>query len=374
MQFKFYRGAFITALSTCTLIAVPAAAQQDFKIGVVASLSGGFAAGAREGIEGIQAWAKNRGLPGRKIVFETLDDETNPVASANAFRRLADDPNIRLMHLMVLSTSALSIKALASESKVPIISSGAIDALGRPADPYFFKVGPSSREFMTALIEYAKGKGYKKLAMLTATDAFGQADSQSLRELAPAAGIQIVAAEVFNNDDTNFNTQVAKIREANPDIIYDGATGRPTVLSVRQFKQLGITTPIVLNQAGISAALFQGLGGVEQANGLLSPTQRGSMRPTAGSPSEALYVELEKSLGRRPIFLNTFGYDVGLITETAVKNSDGSRQGIRDALEKLKDAPTLNGPVTFTPADHNGQDKRSISMAVLKDGVFVPAE
>ena len=58
---------------------------------------------------------------------------------------------------------------------------------------------------------------------------------------------------------------------------------------------------------------------------------------------------------RTPVFFNVFGFDVGLITAGAVEHSDGSRQGIRDALEKLKDLPAINGPVTYTPTDHTGR-------------------
>src|SRR5262245_879810 len=76
----------------------PASAQGEFKIGVVASLSGGFAAAGKDTIDGYQAWAKIRnaagGVNGKKIVFEILDDETNPVNAVNAFRRLAGDPSI----------------------------------------------------------------------------------------------------------------------------------------------------------------------------------------------------------------------------------------------------------------------------------------
>ena len=55
-------------------------------------------------------------------------------------------------------------------------------------------------------------------------------------------------------------------------------------------------------------------------------------------------------------------------------NSDGSRQGIRDALEGLKNLPAVNGPVTYTKDDHTGQDFRSIAMGRLESGVAVPAD
>ncbi len=36
----------------------------------------------------------------------------------------------------------MAIKSIASEFKVPIVSSGAVEALGVPADPWLFKVAP----------------------------------------------------------------------------------------------------------------------------------------------------------------------------------------------------------------------------------------
>jgi len=68
-------------LALCALVAQ---AQQEFKIGVVASLSRGFAAAAKDSMDGWRAWEKARGLPGKKIMLETLDDETNPVSASNA--------------------------------------------------------------------------------------------------------------------------------------------------------------------------------------------------------------------------------------------------------------------------------------------------
>ncbi len=74
---------------------------------------------------------KARGLAGHKIVFETLDDETNPVNAINAFRRVAGDPSVMLIYALTNSNSAMAIKSIASEFKVPIVSSGAVEASRR---------------------------------------------------------------------------------------------------------------------------------------------------------------------------------------------------------------------------------------------------
>jgi branched-chain amino acid transport system substrate-binding protein len=364
----------LLSLAAALMVAAPAAAQTDFKIGVVASLSGAFASAATDENAGVQAWVKARGLQGRKIVFETLDDETNPVNAINAFRRVASDPSVTLIYALTNSNSAMAIKSIASEFKVPIVSSGAVEALGVPADPWLFKVAPGPRDMMVVLCQYAQKKGYKHLASLHGKDAFGQAEEGYIKELAPKYGLDLVAVEEFNLEDTNFTAQIVKLKAANPQLIYNGATGRPGILTFKLIQQMQITAPVAVQQAAVSKALFDAIGGPDAADGLLTPSQIGAFGTVIGGDTARLYTELQQALGRTPVYLNTFGYDVGLITEAAVKNSDGTRQGIRDAMEKLKDLPGVNGPVSYAPDNHTGQDYRSLTMAKLAKGALVPAD
>jgi branched-chain amino acid transport system substrate-binding protein len=355
--------------AAAAFLAAPATAQEVFKIGVVASLTGGFAGPAKDSMDGIHAWIKQRGLKGKKIVMETLDDETNPVGATNAFRRLASDSSVTMIYAIVNSSSVMAIKSLASEFKVPIVSAGAADAIGFPADPWLFKVAPGTRDFMIVLATYAKDKGFKRLAMLNGTDAFGQAEIAAMRKLAPEYGLQLVAAETFSAEDTNFNAHLTKIRAANPDIFYNGAFGRSAILSYKQVKQMGISAHLVMGQSVVAQSFYEGIGGAQNADGLMVPIQRGSFgREAVGAAEAALYDELEKGVGHTPVYFNTFGYDVGLITQAAVEKSDGTRKGIRDALEALKGMPAVNGPVTYSDKDHTGQNFQSIAIGRLQNG------
>jgi branched-chain amino acid transport system substrate-binding protein len=193
---RFPRALAAALAAAALLMAAPAQTQnKTFKVGVVASLSGTFAGPAADSVEGIKAWMKARGVPNTTIVLETLDDETTPVGASNAFRRIAANPDVALIYAIVPSSSVMAIKSLASEFKVPIISAGAADAIGIPADPWLFKITPAVKDFMTVLAQYAKDNGYKRIAMLNGTDAFGQAEIAAMRELAPKNGLEIVAAE-----------------------------------------------------------------------------------------------------------------------------------------------------------------------------------
>ena len=70
----------ILALSIVAALALaisPAHAEApEFHIGVVASVTGPFAAPTKDTFDGFNAWMKQHSLPGKKIVLQRLDDET----------------------------------------------------------------------------------------------------------------------------------------------------------------------------------------------------------------------------------------------------------------------------------------------------------
>ncbi len=368
-------GAAVAALSAFGPHA-RAQAKEDFKIGAIASLSGPAAAFGKDYADGFnayaKAWSARGGYNGRKVAVELLDDETNPVNAVNAFRRLATDAKTTVIWCALGSQTALGIKAIAVEFKVPIVGGGGVDELGRPPSPYYFKIAPGASDFTKGTVEYAKKKGFKTLATLNATDAFGQSEAKSIKEFAEKAGIKVVATETFALADTNFNAQLVKIRNAKPDLLYNGSTANPAILIFKQFKQLNMDTPMAVSLAAVTAAFFQGIGGREQAEGILGVVPTGALAADIGGEVTKLYKECSDALGKPALLFHTLGWDTALITEWAVKKSDGTRQSIRDTLETAKDVPGINGPLTYTATDHIGQDTRGLVMAQYKGGKWVP--
>ena len=348
------------------------------KIGAICSLTGPAAGFGKPYCDGFEAylkyWNSRSGSAGNKVEVVLLDDETNPVTAVNAFRRLADNKDVSAIWLGISSNSVLAIKPLASEIKIPIVASGAADAIGVPPDPYLFKVVPGAIDFMIALLEWSQKQGVRTMATINASDAYGQNEAARVKELAPKYGIKLVAQESFTVSDTNFTAQLVRIRSANPDLVYSGATGGPAVLVFQQYKQLGLTAPIALSQAALNPAFFQAVGGLQAAEGILSPSNQGTLGATIGGEAGKQYQLLVKWSARPPMLFNTFGWDHGVVTEWAVVNSDASREGIRVALDRVKDLPGINGPFNYRPDHHVGQDARGLRMTVLIGGKFVLAE
>ena len=369
-------GVSIAAAAAIAVSGASAVAAQDtFKIGAICSLTGpaaGFGKPYCDGIEAyIKAWNARGGYKGQKIELTMLDDETSAVTGVNAFRRLGDDKDVRVIWLGISSNSVLAIKPLASEVKIPIVSGGAVDTIGVPADPYLFKVAPGTEDFSVALLKWAKSKGIKSLASINATDAYGQSEAKYLRELGPKYGIKVVAQETFAVTDTNFTSQLISIRSAKPDLVYSGAVGRPAILIFQQYKQLKLPFQIALSQGALFGGFFKAIGGPKEAEGILTVTNQGTLGKAIGGEPAAEYGKLEAALGRPVLIFDTFGWDHGIVTEWAAMHSDGSREGIRAALDKIKELPAINGPFNYRPDMHIGQDDRGLRVVVYKDGKFV---
>lgn len=370
----------VVGLAAVAAPAAPAAAQdkEPFRIGMISPLTGPAAPFGTEYAEGarayVEAWNKRGGYDGRPIEFELLDDESSSVGAVNAYKRFASDPDTDLIWIGTSSSATLAVKPLASEYEVPIIAGGIVDEIGNPADPYLFKVAAGTQDFQKALVLWAQEQGFERIAMMHATDGYGQAEAVTIERLAGEVGIEVVAIETFQNADTNFTIQLTKLRAARPDLVYVAAAGAPAILIFKQYRQLNLDFPIAMTQASISRAFFEGIGGQEKAEGLYMATNLGNLGTSVGGDAARLYGEMEDGLAKKGTLFNTFGWDHGLLTEWALENSDGSRKGIRDALDQASDVPAINGPFKFTPENHIGQDYRGLTMAVYDGEKFVPAQ
>ena len=362
------------ALMICTQFAQ---AQEVFKIGAICSLTGpaaGFGKPYCDGFEAyVKAWNARGGAKGRKVELAILDDETSAVTAVNAFRRHAGDAAIRMVWFGISSNSVLAIKAIASEVKIPIISGGGADEIGLPANPYLFKVATGTTDFNIGLLDWAKRQGVKRIASLTANDAYGQSDASRLRALAPKYGIEVVAQETFSVTDTNFNTQWVRIRGSKPDLVYNGANARPAILAFQQYRQLQLPFPMAFSQGAFNRAFFEAVGGMQALEGVLSATNQGSLGDAVRGVAGEEYKKLSAVIGRPAVLFEVFGWDHGILGDWAQANSDGSREGIRAALDRVKELPGINGPFNFTPDNHIGQDSRGLVMTVIKGGKFVEA-
>jgi len=371
------QAAALAAVST-TWSARAFAQQGPLKIGMIAPLTGVAAAFGSEYAEGakayVKAWNQRGGFKGQPVGFELIDDESTSVGSLSAFKRLASASDTSLIWLASASSAILAVKAVTDEYKVPVICGGVVDQIGIPPAPYLFKVAPGTADFQKALIVWMAKKNFKRIGVMYPNDGYGQAEILTIKKLAGDHGAEIVAAETFQNQDTNFATQLTKLRASKPDVVYIAAAAAPAILIYKQYRQLRLQFPLAMTQATISRAFFDSIGGAANAKGLYMATNVGSLGASVPGPSGKLYAEMEKALEKKGTLFTTFGWDHGILTEWAATSAGTDRKALRDKLEQAKDVPAINGPFTYTPQNHIGQDYRGLTVAEHDGERFVIAQ
>lgn len=351
---------------------------RDYKIGVVAAMTGPASPFFREYVDAfhvyVREWNKAGGVKGRNAVLDVLDDESGAVQAANGYRRIAGDPETNVAWVAGIGAGGLAIKALAGELKLPIVSGGALDALGLPADPYFFKIAPANSDYLKMFLTWVKAHGMRRVGLLLSNDAYGQGEAQVAKEVMGQLGLEVASLETFSPADTSFSSQLVRVRSSSPDILYVGASGAAGILIYKQIKQFGLRYPLCFMLAAISDAFFQAIGGAANADGLLTPGLIGMLGSNAKGDSGVLYGNLTRALGRPATLANALGWDIGIVTQKAIERSDGSREGVRRELDQIRDLPGIDGPITFTPQNHIGQDPRGMSVLQLAGGKFTYTE
>ena len=283
---------------------------------------------------------------------------------------IAGDPETNAGVGRRLGAAGLAIKAIASEVKLPVVSGGALDQLGCPPT----RISSRSRRqtaITQAVLDVGEVPGMKRVALLLSNDAYGQGEAQTAKEQMRKLGLEIAGLETFSPSDTNFTSQLVRLRGNLADILYVGASGAAGILIFKQIRNSTSATDCFM-LAAMTDAFFQAIGGAAKADGLLTPGLIGMLGPSEGDFGRAVRQAHQRARAAgKPCQRARLGHRH--CHAKAIERSDGSREGIRGELDRIRDLPGINGPITFTPQNHIGQDPRGMAMIKLAGGKFVPA-
>jgi branched-chain amino acid transport system substrate-binding protein len=374
------RLASLTLLLLAALsVALPAQAADPIRIGAVVSATGpaSFLGEPEKNTLQMQADAINAagGLLGRPVEVIILDDETDVNKGVLAVDRLLKKENVVAVVGPTVSGNSLAVAPKVEAAKTPMVSMAAAEKIVKPVNPFVFKTAQSDRLAVARILAHAKKQGYKKLAILTVSDGYGQAGREVLKELIPAGGFELVGDEVYGPKDTDMTAQLTKLKGTSPDAVICWGTNPGPAVVAKNRVQLGIATPLYMSH-GVASKKFIELAGAA-AEGLLLPAGKLTVAGQLpdGDPQKAplaAYAKAYEDRFKTPASaFGGYAYDGLMLVAEAIKaGGDASPAGIRAALEKLNGFPGITGVFRFSPEDHNGLDETAFVMVTIAGGDF----
>ncbi|WP_243359950.1 ABC transporter substrate-binding protein [Fundidesulfovibrio terrae] len=369
----------LAALALVVSSALPSIASETVKIGAVVSVTGP-ASFLGEPEKNTLLMLQDQlnasgGLGGKKVELVVYDDESDVNKAVLATEKLLKKDQVAAIVGPTTSGNTLAIMGKAAEAKVPLVSMSAAEKIVNPVNPWVFKTPQSDRLAVGKILNHAKAQGYRKIAIVTVSDGFGQAGREVLKELVPASGMELVADEVYGPKDTDMTAQLTKIAASAPHAVICWGTNPGPAVVARNRAQLGMKTPLYMSH-GVASGKFIELAG-EAAEGLVLPASWlivADQMP--GGPFKALlagYIDsYTKKFGSAPSAFGGYAWDgLMLLAEAAKISGSTASGGLRDGLEKVKDYQSATGVFTFSDKDHNGLDETSFAMVKIEGGKFV---
>ncbi len=373
---------FIFAATAATLIAGSAAAQETIKIGVIGPFTGGSSSMGVSMRDGVVLAAKeinaNGGVLGKKIELVLRDDEAKNERGVEIAQEFINKTKVAATVGYINTGVALASQRFFQEAKIPVINNVATGTLitrqfEKEPENYIFRTSAADNIQAPMIVEEAvTRRGFKKVAILADSTAYGDLGRKDLTAALEAKGITPLVSEKFNIGDKDMTAQLLKAKEAGAEVILTYAIGPELAMIANGMAKIGWKKPMIGSWT-LSMANFIDTAGKNGEGATMPQTfvQNGNT-PKRKAFIDAYLKEFKPKKDRidSPVSAAQ-GYDSVYLLAAAMQQA-GTTEGpkVREALENLQ--TKLEGVVTvydkpFSKGDHEAISIKVPVMGLVKD-------
>jgi branched-chain amino acid transport system substrate-binding protein len=357
----------ITASLSAAAQEAPGVSKSTIKIGILGSLTGPAAIWGTGNLSGgVLAFEEANaagGVNGRKLEWTIEDDETSAPKAIAAFKKLGDQDGVFAIFGPAASAISAAMVPAMRQSEIPMfLSVPSTPAVTEPMVKNVFRTGPLNDRLQgIAVADYAltKLRG-QRIAVIRQSDEYGRRGGDSVIDRMKQEKITPVAEEEFGAADTDFTSQLLKIRGTNPDVLIVYGYPSPSAIITRQARQLGLSAKILGSNATSSRKYPEIVGqsavGIENVITLeLLPESNDPLAVAFRKKFTERHPDLAKQ--DRPDLGDVLGYGGALTFLEGLKRAgpDLTRAKFIAALESIQNFSTgLTMPTSFSATSHEG--------------------
>ncbi|MFI5338842.1 MAG: ABC transporter substrate-binding protein [Candidatus Methylomirabilales bacterium] len=382
------RGSGVIVLWLALSLAVASAAfgQQPIKLGFIADITGPASSlGLPERDTALMLQGEidaKGGIKGRPVKLVIYDGESTETKTLLAAKKAIEEERVAALICCSQSGTSLAIKNAVQTAKVPTVSMATSVRIVEPVKESFwlFKTAPSDHLIAEVFAEYLVSKQLTRVAWMSVDNAFGDSGRVEFEKMAKSMGISIVMNERFGDKDVDMTTQLTKVKGSDAQALVVWAIPPAASVVTKNANELGLQIPLFQSH-GVANKRFIELAG-PAANGVRFPAAKlltAESLPDSDKQKRTLVAyakAFEAKYGPR----NTFGghawdsfWMVHRAAEAAAARTNPDdlqsfRAAIRDELEKTKEFVGIGGIFNMSPDDHNGLDKRAITLYEIVNG------
>ncbi|MDR0809947.1 MAG: ABC transporter substrate-binding protein, partial [Gemmobacter sp.] len=231
-------------------------------------------------------------------------------------------------------------------------NAGPSNLAGAECNPNYFVVSWQNDSLHEATGAAARALGYKKAVALAPNY---QAGKDAITGFKREFGGEVT--EIYTQlEQTDFAPEMAQIRAAAPEVVFQFHPGGMGIAFLKQYAQAGLTKeiPMVVSEPSIDGVILDAVG--EAAVGLKGGTHWNA--DFDNEASKAFVAAWKEKYGDRPItYYAQQAYDTALLIASALQKTGGidDLDAFRAALKEA-DFTSTRGDFSFGPNQHPVQD------------------
>lgn len=262
----------LVSVAAASAFAALPATGQDIRIGANLPMSGPnaeygelFSSAAAIAVEHANADK----MLSKKLVMVIEDSQATPQQGVVAMNKLVSVEKVPYV-LSAFTGVSKAIAPVGDKAKVVSVNGGGIGPDLAELGDYFWNVIPLVNLEVQALTPYlVKERGLKKFALLYVDDPAGEAIKKELDIHVPKNGGTMVSSQQVPRASQQFAGIAAKVREAQPDVVFIASFGTQQAQIVKQLRDNGVNQQLVGYSAFSSPTVTQ----LPEAKGALFPSQ-----------------------------------------------------------------------------------------------------
>jgi len=347
-------------------VALPALAQDAFKIGISGAATGPASPSYLPHIEGIRTYVRQLndkdGVAGKKVDLVILDDKAFPTEAASNAKRLMDDEQALAVGLMSLSSTYAPMFQAATRTKTPVLLLGQAvcpaTAAGPQMNPLVFCAGSTSDPNTAAYWQVPlvkaiadQNKDTLKLALVAADIPISRQGVDTMEQIAGKIGISVVDKQAIPPGAADVSGAAARIIASGANYVTSWSPVTTAVQMLGALRRQGWTGWYIHNH---SAEAEETLRQLKDPKLVMSPEYAFSVEKLP------VFDEMQTAAKKYGVTVPSdslaLGWASGMVLEAALKECGAgcTRESLADALLKInvQTNSIYPDPVRWTKDSH----------------------
>jgi branched-chain amino acid transport system substrate-binding protein len=360
---------FISGAAFALLSYAPAMAQAPVKIGMVTTLSGpgGYLGADVRDAFNLAIEMEGGKLGGVPVQVLIEDDALKPGQGKEIAERFMKTERVKLLTGIIFSNVAGAVVPDVLDNGGIYVSpnAGPSNFAGKECHANYFVVSWQNDTLHESAGQNATNLGFKRAVVLAPNYQAGRDAIAGFKRFFKGE----VVGEIYTRlDQTDFAPEMAQVRAAKPDVVFQFHPGGLGITFARQYQQAGLleTIPMVVAAPSLDSVILRAVG--DAAQGVHISSHWNSDLPNTAN--KEFVAAFQKKYNRMPTYYASQGYDTARAIGAALKATGGKVDDTKafSAAMRKADFQSVRGNFKFGPNNHPINDWYSLRVERASDG------